>query len=128
VELGVGREDGESAALGHGTDQEVGVGSLHPASPAKIEEFRGPLMILRGHLEIREGAQVSAQLLELCRVTKTREDLLPDRSQEAGLHLLDQPDKLASCRMNDFALPPTQRQGPDAGVDQDAQGRFLCFL
>jgi len=33
---------------------------------------------------------------------------------------MDQPDELASCRMIDFALPPTQGQGADAGVDQGA--------
>lgn len=115
-------------ALGHGTDQEVGIGSLDPASPANVEKLGGSLMIWRGHLEIGKGAQMRAQLLELRRVAKAREDLLTNHSQDAGLHLLDQPDEFASRWGDDIALPPTQGQRPDAGVDQDAQRRVLCFL
>lgn len=127
-EIGIGREDRHPVALGHGTDQEVGIGSLDPASPANVEKLGGSLMIWRGHLEIGKGAQMRAQLLELRRVAKAREDLLTNHSQDAGLHLLDQPDEFASRWGDDIALPPTQGQRPDAGVDQDAQRRVLCFL
>ena len=127
-EVVIGGEDRNLLPFRDGTDQKIRIRSLNSSGAALVEEFRGPFVVGRRHLEIGKGTQAASKLLELRGFPNAREQLLADHSQQFGPHFPDKLGQLHDGRLCRRRLAAAQGQGPDAGVNQDAQPRLLCFL
>jgi hypothetical protein len=127
LEIAVGAQDGKAVVLASRAEQEIGVRSLDAVPPADVEELCRPLMILSPQREIWEGGEVLFQILEVGDLPDSREDLLPDGTDDANPGLPDQFSQLQDCRVR-TGFSASQGQRPDAGVHQDTQPRARCFL
>ncbi|MEM9553534.1 MAG: hypothetical protein AAGC60_04695 [Acidobacteriota bacterium] len=59
--VAIGGEDRQIEALGNGTDEEVGVGTLAPFLPAPVEDLRGAFEVAAHKLDIGESLEDFAE-------------------------------------------------------------------
>lgn len=126
-EVPIRGQDRYPMAFGDGTEEKVCVQPLDALGSAQVEEFGRPLMVGRHEGEVREGAQVVPQPVELSGLANPGENLLANRTDEASARLPDKVAKLWDHRVR-HRLPAAEGQGPDAGVDQHAHLRRRCSL
>ena len=77
-----------------GTYQKVSSGSGNPARSALIAPSGRLFVIVRGKRLVRKSAEVGLQLFKLSRVTNSRKQFLPDRSDKAGSAVLNEVEKV----------------------------------
>src|SRR3990167_5013754 len=90
IEILVRRQHGHVASFGRGTNQEIGVGTLDAFFAAKIEQFRGTLMVFPFQRKIGEGVQPLFDLVEFRALRDARKNLLANRSEEHTSELQSQ--------------------------------------
>jgi len=72
-EVEIRRQDREVSALGHSTDQEIGIGPPDAARPAALEVVGGPFGIVDRQRFIGKRTQLQPHSLELLRCADAAE-------------------------------------------------------
>jgi len=98
-EILVSGEDGEIKTFSHGTDQEIGIGTLDAFTPTEVEHLCRPFKISGYDFQIGEGAQGVAQHIELSLFANAGEDFLSNQPDHLNAGFVDKRAQLLNGRI-----------------------------